>query len=78
MTTTQLFGIEVVETSVEASFVGGPADGTTASIHLEQTGFPPVHVSIPDSDGVTRHLYSGLGWGRGSLAVFHYLGPLSS
>jgi hypothetical protein len=72
MTTSQSFGV------VEASFVGGPADGTTAMIDFDPTGFPPVHVLLPDDDGVTRHLYSGLGCGRASLTVFRYLGPLSS
>ena len=63
---------------VEAYFVGGPADGTTTSIDLESTGFPPVHVSIPDDDGVTRHLYSALMREHTSLTVFQYLGPLPS
>lgn len=71
MTPTQL-DLELVE----AYFVGGPADGTTTVIHVEPTGFPPVHVSIPDNDGVTRHMYGGLGLGWSALTVFRYLGPL--
>jgi hypothetical protein len=74
MTTTQLLDLNLVE----AYFVGGPADGTTALIHLEQTGFPPPHISIPDDDGVTRHLYSGLIRGQAPMTVFRYLGPLPS
>jgi hypothetical protein len=74
MTTTQVRDIALVE----AFFVGGPVDGTTASIDLESTGFPPAHVSIPDADGVTRHLYSALIGGEASLTLFCYLGPLSS
>jgi hypothetical protein len=61
---------------VEAYFVGGPADGTTAFIDVEETGFPPAHISIPDDDGVTRHLYSGLIRGHAPMTVFRYLGPL--
>jgi hypothetical protein len=71
MTTTQLD-----RELVEAYFVGGPADGTATLIAVEPTGFPPVHVSIPDPDGVTRHMYGGLGLARASLTVFRYLGPL--
>lgn len=63
---------------VEAFFVGGPADGTTSFIDLESTGFPPVHMSIPDDDGLTRHLYSALMRDDASLTVFQYLGPLPS
>jgi hypothetical protein len=63
---------------VEASFVGGPAGGTTSFVGLESTGFPPVHMSIPDDDGVTRHLYSALMRDNSSLTVFQYLGPLPS
>jgi hypothetical protein len=74
MTTTQARDVALVE----AFFVGGPADGTTASIHLESTGFPPAHMSIPDPDGVTRHLYSALLGAEASPSVFCYLGPLSS
>jgi hypothetical protein len=74
MTTTQVLDLELVE----AYFVGGPADGTTTLIHVETTGFPPVHVSVPDPDGVTRHMYGGLGLGRSALPVFRYLGPLPS
>ncbi len=73
MTTTQL-DLELVE----AYFVGGPADGTTTFIGLESTGFPPVHMSIADADGVTRHLYSALMRDNSSLTVFQYLGPLPS
>ena len=73
MTTTRL-DLELVE----AHFVGGPADGTTTYIGLESTGFPPVHMSIPDDDGVTRHLYSALMRDHATLTVFQYLGPLSS
>ena len=58
--------------------MGGPADGTTAFIGLESTGFPPVHMSIPDDDGVTRHLYSALMREHVDLTVFQYLGPLPS
>ena len=61
---------------VEAYFLDGPAAGTTSLIGLEPTGFPPVHVSIPDKDGVTRHLYGGLGLATSSLTSFRYLGPL--
>jgi hypothetical protein len=71
MTTTQL-DVELVE----AHFVGGPVDGTTTLIPFEPTGFPPVHVSIPDKDGVTRHMYGGLGLGSSTQTLFRYLGPL--
>ena len=74
MTITSLLGLGVVE----ASFVGGPAHGTTCIIRVEPNGFPPIHVSIPDDDGITCHLYSGLSRDRTSLTVFHYLGPLPS
>jgi hypothetical protein len=73
MTTTQLD-----PELVEAYFVGGPADDTTTFIGLESTGFPPVHLSIPDDDGVTRHVYSALMRGNATLTVFQYLGPLAS
>lgn len=72
MTTTQALDLDLVE----AYFVGGPADGKTALIGLEPTGFPPAHVSLPDDDGLTRHVYSGLIRGRSPLTVFRYLGPL--
>lgn len=72
MTTTQSLDLDLVE----AYFVGGPADGTTALIDLEPTGFPPAHLSIPDPDGFTCHLYSGLIRGHATLTVFRYLGPL--
>ena len=71
MTTTQL-DLELVE----AYFLGGPAHGKGTLIAVEPTGFPPVHVSIPDKDGVTRHMYGGLGLALTSLTVFRYLGPL--
>jgi hypothetical protein len=72
MTPTPFLELELVE----AYFVGGPSDGTTTLIHVETTGFPPVHVSIPDKDGVTLHMYGGLGLGWSALPVFRYLGPL--
>ncbi len=71
MRTTQL-DLELVE----AYFVGGPADDTTTFIPLESTGFPPAHMSIPDDDGTTRHLYSALLREHMDLTVFQYLGPL--
>lgn len=60
---------------IEAHFVGGPADGTTALTDIDSTGFAPSHVSIPDvDDGATRHLY-GI---ETTWTVFTYLGPLPS
>jgi hypothetical protein len=61
---------------VEVQFVGGPSNGTTTVLHVETTGFPPIHVSIPDKDGVTRHMYGGVGLGSSGRPVFRYLGPL--
>jgi hypothetical protein len=72
MTPSQLLDHELVD----AYFVGGPSDGTRAVIHVESTGFPPVHVSIPDKDGVTRHVYGGLSLRYSALILFRYLGPL--
>jgi len=72
MTPTQLLGVGLIE----AHFVGGPADGTTARLHLESTGFPPVHVTILDDDGAIRHLYSGPIRESESPILFTYLGPL--
>jgi hypothetical protein len=60
--------------AIEAHFVGGPADGTTAITYADSTGFPPSHVSIQDDDGATRHLYGV----DTSWTVFRYLGPLAS
>ncbi len=74
MNTTQLRDTPLTE----AFFVGGPVGGTTALVNFESTGFPPAHVSIPDEDGVTRHLYSALIREPAPLAVFCYLGPLPS
>jgi hypothetical protein len=61
---------------VEVYFVGGPSDGTTTLLHVETTGFTPIHVSIPDKDGVTRHMYGGVGLRSSARPVFRYLGPL--
>jgi hypothetical protein len=74
MTTTQARDVA----RIEAFFVGGPLSGTTTLINLESTGFPPAHISVPDADGVTRHLYSALLGGEASPILFRYLGPLSS
>jgi hypothetical protein len=62
----------------EAFFVGGPLGGTTGLIGLDSTGFPPAHISVPDPDGVTCHLYSALLGGKTLLTLFRYRGPLSS
>jgi hypothetical protein len=74
MTTTQSLDLDFVE----AYFVDGPAGGTTKLISLESTGFPPAHMSIPDEDGVTRHMYSALMRDHAVPTIFRYLGPLPS
>jgi len=63
---------------IEAFFVGGPLARTSALIALESTGFPPAHMSVPDPDGVTKHLYGALLGEESCVTLLRYLGPLSS
>jgi hypothetical protein len=74
MTTTQVGDVALPE----AFFVGGPLGGTTGLIGVESTGFLPAHISVPDADGVTCHLYSAPLGGETLLTLFRYLGPLPS